>query len=126
MPDELEIIADTNHLQLIFRNLITNAIKFCHPGGVISATGKIEKGNVMISITDTGEGMSEQEQKKLFSVRTHFSKPGTKNEKGLGLGLLLVKEFVERNQGAIAIKSEQGKGATFTVTLKGHKVYQEV
>jgi Signal transduction histidine kinase len=125
ISDEIEIIADRNHLGLIIRNLIGNAIKFSNTGGSIVIDGRIEKGRAIISIADTGMGMTEQEVKNLFFIGTHFTKPGTHNEKGLGIGLLLVKEFVEKNKGTISVTSEAGKGSIFTIALQGHKVLQE-
>ncbi len=125
VSDDIEIVADKNHLGLILRNLIGNAIKFSNPGGKITLTSRIEKGKASLSITDTGRGMTEEEVKNLFFIGTHFTKPGTKNEKGLGIGLLLVKEFLEKNKGSISVISQPEKGSTFTVVLQGHKVMVE-
>jgi two-component system sensor histidine kinase/response regulator len=118
IPEEAEVYADRNHISLILRNLIANAIKFNLPGGCITLSSKEQDGNYEISITDSGTGISSEELKKLFNAETHFSKLGTNKEKGVGIGLLLTKEFVERNQGSIRVASEVGKGTTFTFTAK--------
>lgn len=121
VPDDLEVFADMNHLSLILRNLIGNAVKFNNPGGSIEITSSLEGGVVTISVTDSGRGMTVEEIGRLFHIGTHFTKPGTHNEKGMGIGLLLVKEFVEKNRGSISVQSEMGKGTTFTITLKARK-----
>lgn len=110
--------ADTNMVNLVFRNLILNAIKFTEVGGVVTVDAK-EKGNfVEIAISDNGVGIAPDVQKILFEKTTGYSTRGTANEKGTGLGLILCKEFVERNGGTIWLESEVGKGSTFYFTLK--------
>jgi signal transduction histidine kinase len=69
-------------------------------------------------VTDSGIGMTREELLRLFNAETHFTKPGTYREKGVGIGLLLTREFVEVNEGVIHVNSEVGKGTTFTFTLK--------
>ena len=87
-------------------------------------SGKIEirailVGNtVEVSIEDTGTGMTKEEIGKIFKIDSSFTKRGTENEKGTGLGLMLCKEFVEKHGGEIWVESELGKGSTFTFTLK--------
>jgi two-component system sensor histidine kinase/response regulator len=112
------VFADKNHVGLIFRNLITNAIKFNQPGGTIKLSSKEKAGHWEISVADSGVGISEEDIRKLFNAETHFTKPGTYTEKGVGIGLLLTKEFVDTNHGAIWVTSEVGKGTIFTFTLK--------
>lgn len=110
--------ADTNMVNLVFRNLILNAIKFTEVGGVVTIDAK-EKGNLVeIAISDNGVGIAPEVQKILFEKTTGYSTRGTANEKGTGLGLILCKEFVERNGGTIWLESEVGKGSTFFFTLK--------
>jgi len=118
VDDSLSILADKNHVGLAVRNLLANAIKFTKQGGLIMIREKSVGDYVEISITDTGVGMTAIEVEKLFKVNTHFTKPGTHQEKGLGIGLLLTKEFIERNGGSIWATSEPGIGSTFTFTLK--------
>jgi signal transduction histidine kinase len=110
--------ADTNMVNLVFRNLILNAIKFTEVGGVVSVNAE-EKGNfIQVAISDTGVGIAPEVQNILFEKTTGYSTRGTANEKGTGLGLILCKEFVERNGGTIWLESELGKGSTFYFTLK--------
>jgi two-component system, sensor histidine kinase and response regulator len=110
--------ADKNHVGLVIRNLIGNAIKFSHPKGSIKIDCAEVDSKIKISVSDTGTGISSDELNKLFKPGSHFSKPGTQNEKGIGLGLMLVKEFVELNNGTIEVSSDLGKGSTFTFYLR--------
>ena len=110
--------ADKNMVNLIIRNLISNAIKFTDNQGVITIQCA-DAGNTMlaISIADTGIGISDDNIAKLFRIDEYFSTSGTAGEGGTGLGLIICKEFVEKNKGAISINSEPGVGTTFTFTL---------
>ncbi len=115
----ISIFSDANHLGLVIRNLLANAIKFSQPGGIITVAATVVNGFVQLTVTDTGVGMTEEEVSKLFKSDSHFTRKGTHNEKGMGLGLLLVKEFVQINNGSISVASNHGQGASFTVSLKG-------
>lgn len=126
IDDDLEVVADKNHVRLIFRNLIANAIKFSLFGGSIVISQRRSEDSVEISVSDTGVGMSSKDVAKLFRTETHFSNLGTQKEKGIGIGLLLTKEFVEKNGGAIRVSSELGKGTTFTFTLRRSKIKEGV
>ncbi|MEJ0034390.1 MAG: tetratricopeptide repeat-containing sensor histidine kinase [Bacteroidota bacterium] len=110
--------ADMNMVNLVFRNLILNAIKFTEVGGVVSVAAKTVDGFVQVAITDSGVGIVPEVQKILFDKTTGYSTRGTANEKGTGLGLILCKEFVERMGGRIWLESEPGKGSIFYFTLK--------
>lgn len=110
--------ADRNHISLVFRNLIANAIKFNEHGGSIRISSQDIGGQHEVSVTDSGVGISNEDIHKLFNAETHFTRPGTNQEKGVGIGLLLTKEFIETNNGVIRVASELGKGTTFTFTLK--------
>ncbi|MBI3221161.1 MAG: tetratricopeptide repeat-containing sensor histidine kinase [Bacteroidetes bacterium] len=115
----IEVLADKNQLDLILRNLISNAIKFSYAGGTIVIGANVESDNlVRIFVKDNGTGMEPADLDKLLSSNFHFTKPGTRNEKGMGLGLLLVKEFVELNKGKLVIQSIPGQGSTFSFTLQ--------
>ncbi len=117
----LEVCADKNQLISILRNLITNAIKFSYSGGTIVIGAKPESENeILVFVTDSGTGMEENELDKLMNSNFHFSKPGTQNERGMGLGLLLVKDFVELNNGKLIIQSKPGLGSTFSFTLRAN------
>jgi signal transduction histidine kinase len=111
------IIADKNQIRLIIRNLVANAIKFTATGGKVTLNAEIKEDWVICSVADTGVGMSQADAKKLFQSGTYFSKRGTANEKGTGLGLLLCKEFIEKNKGQIWLKSKENEGTTFYFSL---------
>lgn len=111
------VLADENHIKVILRNLVSNAIKFTDNKGSITLATKIEGSSIIISITDTGKGMDADEIEKLFSVNTHFSHSGTSGERGTGIGLLLCKELVELNGGKLSVSSRVGKGSTFYLNL---------
>jgi signal transduction histidine kinase len=114
-------------IQLVLRNLISNAIKFTGEGGTIKISLNTFESNFEIRVEDTGIGMSEEDQGKLFSNKNHFTTRGTNNEKGTGLGLLLCKEFIEKNGGSIALSSQEGKGSTFSIKLvKEIPLHEEV
>jgi signal transduction histidine kinase len=112
-------IADTNMINLVFRNLILNAIKFTESGGLvdINSTGQAD-GKLVVSVADNGVGIEPEVQKILFDKTSGYSTRGTANEKGTGLGLILCKEFVEKNGGKIWLESKPGAGSTFYFTLK--------
>ena len=104
----------------VFRNLLTNAIKFSLTDGKVIAKAKIrEDAMIEISVTDTGIGIPEDTIVKLFKIDKKVGTKGTDNEPSTGLGLLLCKEFVEKHGGNIWVKSEEGKGSTFFFTLPG-------
>lgn len=113
--------ADMNMINLIFRNLILNGIKFTENGGSITVSAQDNGNEFTISIADNGVGINEDIQKILFEKTTGYSSRGTANEKGTGLGLILCKEFVERNGGKIWLTSEPSKGSTFFFTVKKAK-----
>lgn len=117
IPETAIGYADSNTINLVIRNLITNAIKFTNDGGEIVLASE-EKGNeLVVSIKDNGIGMTEDITKKLFDKVNPYSTRGTANEKGTGLGLILCKEFVEKNGGRIWVESTVDKGSTFWFTL---------
>lgn len=113
----LYVTADLQMVKTIFRNLISNAIKFSKPGGTIFISAKEGKRFVEIEVQDNGIGISGKTQKKLFRIDEFRSTSGTNNEQGTGLGLLFCKEFVSRHGGKIWVESEPGKGSKFKFTL---------
>ena len=109
--------ADSNTINLVIRNLIGNALKFTNEGGEIKIATE-EKGNEwVISVSDNGVGMKPEVVNMLFDKINPYSTRGTANEKGTGLGLILCKEFVEKNNGRIWVESKEGAGSTFWFTL---------
>lgn len=117
------VLADENHIKVVLRNLISNAIKFTDSKGCIKLSSAYKENKVIISIQDNGKGMSTEELGKLFFPQTHFSQPGTLGENGTGIGLLLCKELVELNGGKLWISSKPGKGSTFFFSLPLNKEY---
>lgn len=115
--DQCTVNADREMMNTVFRNLLTNAVKYCNKNGKIEIAVKKEASEVLITICDDGVGMSTNTQKRLFEIEYKTSTEGTGREKGTGLGLILCKEFVEQNNGSICVKSEEGKGSCFTVGL---------
>lgn len=115
--------ADNAMIELVFRNLIANAIKFCDRESVVTASASVTNGKVMVSVSDTGQGISSENLHKLFG-REIFSTRGTSNEKGTGLGLLLCKDFITLNGGEIWAKSVEGVGSEFYFTLP-EEIYQQ-
>jgi two-component system, sensor histidine kinase and response regulator len=111
------VYADPNMIRAIFRNLLTNAIKYTSRGGSVTIKVKKINGFVRIDIIDTGVGMPEEKVKNLFSGSELISTPGTEQEPGTGFGLVLTSDFVSKNHGEISVTSIEGKGSTFTFTL---------
>lgn len=117
VPD-LKICADESQLRFVLRNLIANALKFTRPEGTIRIVTTLEKEEVIISVVDNGVGISDEIIEKIFRIDSKHSTIGTAGEKGTGLGLVLCKEFVEKNGGRIEVTSELGKGSTFSIYLQ--------
>ena len=116
LPENLEVLADERALSTILRNLISNALKFTRVNGTVSISSEQHHDRIFIQISDSGTGISAEKMKKLFSIGKKTDS-GTRGERGTGLGLILVKELAEMNQGAITVESEIDKGSKFTVDL---------
>ncbi|MGE5365089.1 MAG: two-component regulator propeller domain-containing protein [Bacteroidota bacterium] len=112
-----QVYADRNMLSSVLQNLISNAIKFTPAGGCIKLTSREKDGFSEIDISDTGVGMEPEELDKLFRIEYSHTTPGTNNEKGSGLGLILCKELIEIQGGCISVSSCKSRGTTFTFTL---------
>jgi len=119
--DEITAFADKNMINVVIRNLITNGVKFSYPGGEVKIDGIMNDTCVEISVTDSGIGMSAEDAAQLFRVDRNRSGIGTDNEKGSGLGLILCRDFVERNNGMIDVTSEPEKGTCFRFVLPRYK-----
>jgi len=119
----LFVMADKNMLNTVLRNLISNAIKFSKPDSEVLISSVFNANYITITIKDEGIGMDEATIEKLFSIEFKNSHVGTANEQGSGLGLILCKDFVERNGGEIWVKSTIGCGSEFKFTLP---IYKEV
>ncbi len=117
ISDPIFLWVDRNSVHTIFRNLINNGIKFTPNSGSIEVNAVLEGEMVEILISDTGVGMPQTKLDKLFNLDGEGATYGTAGEKGLGLGLQLVKEFMDMNSGEISAKSKEGEGTTFIVRL---------
>ena len=111
------VYADVDMLKTVLRNLVNNAIKFTNNDGKIEVGAFQQQKSIIISVLDNGIGMSPTTIKKLFDVSQTNSTMGTAKESGTGLGLIICKEFIERNNGKIEVISEFGKGSRFTIEL---------
>ncbi|HAH23859.1 MAG TPA: hypothetical protein DCL77_08890 [Prolixibacteraceae bacterium] len=115
--NELNVYADWQMLDTILRNIIGNALKFTHTEGMVEVMAETIDDFVLLKIVDNGVGMKNEVKDKLFRIDANYTSPGTQNEVGTGLGLILVKEFVEKHGGMIGVESEVGKGSTFYFTI---------
>ncbi|WP_291723743.1 two-component regulator propeller domain-containing protein [Bernardetia sp.] len=125
IKEELIAEADPNLLNFILRNLISNAIKFTEQQGTVTVSAKLDTKTdkmIHISVKDTGVGMSEETARKIFVKSEHVTTRGTANEKGTGLGLMVCKEFVEKQNGKIWVESKEGEGTTFTFSIRQGKI----
>ncbi|HEY5823502.1 MAG TPA: tetratricopeptide repeat-containing sensor histidine kinase [Cyclobacteriaceae bacterium] len=113
----LPVKAHRHSINTVVRNLVANAIKFTPEGGTVTVNAQPGKGEILVSITDTGVGIPASVIEKLFRIDTKHSTKGTADEKGTGLGLILCKEFIEKNGGTIGVQSVEGKGSVFYFTL---------
>ena len=114
---KITAFADPNIINLVLRNLILNSIKFTESGGRIWISAVEKDTEIIVSVSDNGIGIKPEVKEMLFENTSGYSTRGTANEKGTGLGLILCKEFVEKNGGRIWLESEMGKGTTFYFTL---------
>jgi signal transduction histidine kinase len=114
---ELVAWADVHQVEIIFRNLIGNAIKFTESGGLISISGSTDGKFVNISVEDSGVGMTDEQVANLFQPGKHFSSPGTNQEKGTGIGLIITNEMIMNNGGTVSVASKPYQGTKFTFTL---------
>lgn len=124
LPDNTLVWADRNQVDIVVRNLISNALKFTPENGMIFINAEESSTHWEISVRDTGVGMDQVTKDKLFNSNEAITTYGTNKEKGTGLGLSLCKEMVEKNEGEIWVESALKKGSSFYFTLpKKEKVY---
>lgn len=122
VPKNIYVSADSSMLRSILQNLVTNAIKYTSHGGSVRVTAQPMHSMIEVCVSDTGVGMTSETQDKLFATSFSSSISGTDNEKGSGLGLLLVKDFVAQHGGTIQIESSIGKGTSFKFTIPGNEL----
>ncbi len=113
------VFADRNMIDVVVLNILSNALKYCDKGDTVSVNSVSEPGFLTVSIKDTGMGIPKNKIRLLFTS-SFYSTTGTRNEAGTGLGLMLCKEFVEKNGGKIWVESELSKGTTFYIKLPVH------
>jgi two-component system, sensor histidine kinase and response regulator len=117
IDENIIIRADKHMISTVLRNLLNNAIKFTSSQGQITISASFGKDKHIISVMDNGVGISKKMLDKLFKIDSDRTTIGTAKEKGTGLGLILCKEFIDRHNGDISVKSEQGKGSEFIISL---------
>ena len=117
LPNQLIVQADKFMLETIFRNLISNAIKFTPREGIILISAAEKERDFLFFVKDSGVGIEKNNLPKLFRIDEDFSLPGTENEKGTGLGLILCNDFIKKHSGKIWIESELNVGSTFYFSI---------
>jgi signal transduction histidine kinase/uncharacterized protein HemY len=117
VDQNISLKADKDMIMLVIRNLVSNAIKFTRENGKIIIASEVKDNHVFISVEDNGIGISKEDIDKLFRIDVQFTNPGTQNETGTGLGLILCQEFVIKNKGKIWAECEIGKGSKFIFKL---------
>lgn len=117
IPDKTKAMGDVQMIQTVFRNLLSNAIKFTPNNGTIVLSTIIENDKITIAVSDNGVGIPAEDLKNLFGTDNQIRTKGTNDEPGSGLGLILCKDFIIRNNGELNVESTPGKGSTFSFTL---------
>ncbi len=113
----IHVVADPNQIQLVLRNLIHNAIKFSKVNGKVLTSASVVDGHCVVQVKDFGIGMTKVEIGMIMASQEYFTRAGTQQEKGTGLGLLLCKEFIMRHGGDLSIESSPGKETTVSFSL---------
>ena len=117
IPGNIKVFSDKNMLVTVVRNIVSNAIKYSYEGGEVITGAEKKDDKVITFISDRGTGISKEAQEKLFRIDSDYSTPGTQEESGSGLGLILSRDFIRENKGDIWLESEPGKGSTFYFSL---------
>ena len=115
--DEIYAYGDRDMINSVIRNLVTNAVKFTDKDRKVEIQLKTGEKDIEVRIVDEGIGIATEQVEKLFRIDEKFKSTGTAGEKGTGLGLIICKEFVEKNGGAITVKSAPGEGSVFSFTV---------
>ena len=115
--DEIYADGDRDMINSVIRNLVTNAVKFTDKDRKVEIQLKTGEKDIEVRIVDEGIGIATEQVEKLFRIDEKFKSTGTAGEKGTGLGLIICKEFVEKNGGAITVKSAPGEGSVFSFTV---------
>ena len=115
--DEVYAYGDRDMINSVIRNLVTNAVKFTEKDKKVEIKVDTREEKVAVSIVDEGVGIPPEHMNKLFRIDEKFKSTGTAGEKGTGLGLIICREFVEKNGGEISVESKPGEGSTFSFTV---------
>lgn len=113
---------DSDQITQVFDNLISNAIKFTHSGGRITISAAVQNNSVIVSVADTGIGISQEDLPKIFARFYQADNSITRRYPANGLGLSIVKQIIEAQHGSISVKSKKGQGTEFTFTLPIHQL----
>ncbi|MBN2486534.1 MAG: DUF1638 domain-containing protein [Bacteroidales bacterium] len=120
LPPKALVFADMAMISTVLRNLLSNAVKFTKPDGEVTISLKVERNECIVTVKDNGLGIPKDRIDKLFRIDSNYTTPGTANEAGTGLGLLLCEEFIRKHDKKIWVESEPGKGSAFYFTLPNH------
>ncbi|MDP2172847.1 MAG: PAS domain-containing sensor histidine kinase [Candidatus Cloacimonadaceae bacterium] len=118
---EIRLYSDQRLMTTVLRNLISNAVKYSQPGGKVVIRAERIMGELIISVQDYGIGIPRVEIPGIFRIDSSYRRPGTKQEPGTGLGLILVEDFVKRLGGELNLQSRINRGSTFSVVFKGQE-----
>lgn len=117
VADDIVVYADMNMIKTVIRNLLSNAVKFTPEGGTVTISATKEKNLIRVNVQDNGVGIDPEDLPKILNPEVHFSKEGTAQEAGTGLGLILCKGFIEKNNGELSVKSVVNDGTQFIFSL---------
>jgi len=115
--DQVTLFADPEMISTVIRNLVSNAVKFTPTGGNVTVSARKVGEIAILTVSDTGVGISHKDAARLFRLEENYKSQGTAGETGTGLGLILCREYVAIHEGTIRVESEPGAGTTFTVEL---------
>jgi two-component system CheB/CheR fusion protein len=126
IDENTKVFADGKMLLSVIQNIVSNAIKHSLPGGEVKVSAKIKEDKIIVQIKDSGVGMSKEIQDKLFTPQMNILSKARTENKGAGIGLLLVKGFLEKNGGEIWVESIEGEGSSFYFTLPMEKPLHKI
>ena len=124
-PDNVHLLGDKHMLFSVFQNLLTNACKYTPESGTVSLSVSYIEGNARITVSDTGKGMNQNQLQKILNGERSISMPGTDGERGTGFGMMLCRQFIEKHNGRLEVKSQLGQGTQFQITFPFSEQTQE-
>jgi signal transduction histidine kinase len=123
IPENLKVFADGNVIQMVVRNILSNALKFTKEGGKVSISARAVENIVIVSVEDSGIGMSKDLVENLFRLDVTTNREGTNGEPSTGLGLIICKELIEKQGGKLWVESKEGIGSVFHFSMKSGAEY---